>query len=314
MHGISIIITYYKGEKFIFHCLNSLINSYSLSNKKLDYELIIIIDSMDDAYYINELLYKSFKSLGDSLKIVINESNLGVSESRNIGLSISKYRYFTIIDQDDYVLESYFTSIENELNGFFSAYIVNGYIKYVDNNKLIPIYYFKPKFEFKSILYKNTLIYTPGLIIFDSEHVQKSNFFIDTSEKYKGCDDWAAYLTLLIRNNIKYKYLSNKVFVYCLHTENYSNRIDEMVKSSIAVLNYLKNRTLGNSKMNKQIDFSFKMQDFYLAKDFFKLGKAALLSRYPVEFLWHFIFSFANLDRQNRLFFNLKKLKTNKFR
>jgi len=309
MTGLSFIITYYKGEKYIFRCLNSIIDSAVESNSKISFEIILVIDSIEDSEQICEKIRKKYSQSKIDLNIIINEKNIGVSQSRNIGLLKSKFEYFTIIDQDDYVLPNYFTEIESNLNGLYCAYIINGYIKYENENKRIPVYFFKPRFTFNSILKKSTLIYTPGLIIFDSKFVAKSELFIETSTQYKGCDDWAAYLNLLLKKqNSRYKYIKCKVFIYSLHSDNYSNNIDEMIYSSISVLDYLKMRNVLDSKKRKLIDSSYLMQQFYLAKDFKKLKKNILVKKFPKQFMNHYFFSFFSLDRQNRLIFNLRKL------
>jgi glycosyltransferase involved in cell wall biosynthesis len=308
MRGLSFIITYYKGEKYIFKCLDSIINSAVKSKSKISFEIILVIDSIEDSEQIRKKIGDKYSESKIDLNIIINEKNIGVSQSRNIGLLKSKFEYFTIIDQDDYVLPHYFAEIEANLNGLYSAYIINGYINYENKNKKIPIYFFKPRFTFNSILSKNTLIYTPGLIIFDSKFISKSNFFIETSSQYKGCDDWAAYLNFLLKKqSSKYKYINSKVFIYSLHSDNYSNNIDEMIYSSISVLDYLKELTILDSKRRKLIDSSYLMQQFYLAKDFKKLRKNTLLKKFPKQFMNHYFFSFCSLDRQNRLIFNLRK-------
>jgi hypothetical protein len=49
MLGLSIIITYYKGYDYIFNCIDSLLMSYQKSDKSLIFEIILVLDSIDDA-------------------------------------------------------------------------------------------------------------------------------------------------------------------------------------------------------------------------------------------------------------------------
>ena len=74
---LSIILPYYKKKKFIKETLSSIINQ---SFKK--YELIIIYDqkNLDDLDYIKKILKKKIK-----YRIIINNKNLGVGRSRNLG-------------------------------------------------------------------------------------------------------------------------------------------------------------------------------------------------------------------------------------
>lgn len=309
MDGISIIVTYYKGEKFIFNCINSIIESYTKSQKRFMYEIVLVIDSMEDSGYISDKIKVEYGFLNDALKVIVNAQNIGVARSRNVGLTHSKYRYFTIIDQDDYIEAPYFSTIEKQINGSFALYLINGYIRYTNLDKSIPIYFFKPRFDFKSILLKNTYVYTPGQVIFDSGILAKSDFFIDVSDKYKGTDDWAAYLGFLLKHkNIKYKYIREKLFVYCLHSENYSNNICENINASQCVISYLSDLVGEDTKFKNYLNFAHNMHAFYYSKDCKKLNKIELTVKHTKEFLWHYLFSFFNLDRQNRLIFNIRKV------
>ncbi len=90
---LSIILPYYKKKKFIKETLSSIINQ---SFKK--YELIIVYDqkNLDDLDYIKKILKKKIK-----YRIIINNKNLGVGRSRNIGIKKSKSKYIAFCDADD---------------------------------------------------------------------------------------------------------------------------------------------------------------------------------------------------------------------
>lgn len=309
MDGLSIIVTYYKGESFIFKCLDSIFQSYDKSNKILQNEVVLIIDSMGDAERIEGLLKEKYDAR--PLRILKNAKNLGVSASRNVALNEIRYQFYTVIDQDDYVKEDYFSVLEKELDSNTAIHIINGTILYIGNNIEVPIYFFAPKFSFRSLILKNTFIYTPGLLILNSKFVAPNNLFIDTSEQYKGCDDWAAYLNLLIdlNDSVSQKYISTPLFVYCLHSTNYSNNKGEMINSSIAVLDYLQQKTQLNKTNAEDIKVAHTMQKFYYAKDVDLLKKTALLKAYPAGFSSHYFLSFFNKERMNRLIFRLAYLK-----
>ena len=90
---LSIILPYYKKKKFIKETLSSIINQ---SFKK--HELIIIYDqkNLNDLDYIKKILKKKIK-----YRIIINNKNLGVGRSRNIGIKKSKSKYIAFCDADD---------------------------------------------------------------------------------------------------------------------------------------------------------------------------------------------------------------------
>ncbi|MBE6450908.1 MAG: glycosyltransferase [Alphaproteobacteria bacterium] len=91
---ISIIIPVYNVEKFIGKCLESCL-SQSFNN----IEIIIINDGSID--FSGEII--NYFANKDSRIKVINQSNSGVSASRNIGLKEAQGKYIMFIDGDDYI-------------------------------------------------------------------------------------------------------------------------------------------------------------------------------------------------------------------
>ena len=90
---ISIIITYYRKKKFIKKTLDS-IHKQSYKN----YELIFVYDDENK----NELKFiKNLIGVFDKKKIIVNNKNLGVSNSRNRAFKFCKGKYISFIDSDD---------------------------------------------------------------------------------------------------------------------------------------------------------------------------------------------------------------------
>ena len=93
MSTVSIILPYYKKREFIKETLNSIINqSYK------DFEVIIIYDdeSVEDLDFIKNIIVND-----DRIKLIVNNKNLGVGSSRNIGINNSIGSYLAFIDGDD---------------------------------------------------------------------------------------------------------------------------------------------------------------------------------------------------------------------
>lgn len=306
MVNLSIVITYYRGEKFIFNCINSIENSFKASSGKINFEVIVVIDSIEDSDYIYTTLLKTYAHI--PLKVIKNQKNIGVSKSRNIGLKNIKYNFYTVIDQDDYVKTGYFSTLESELDATKAIHILNGTIRTIDKNTEISIFTLRPTFNFRELIFKNAIIYTPGLLIFNADFISSDNFFIDTSNKYKGCDDWAAYLNILAESNteIPQKFISRPLFVYCLHAQNYSYNREELIRSSEAVLDFLSKKDLGNKRFTRYIQESRRMQRFYIAKDVDNFNIKRLFFSFPSSFLSHYFFSFFNKSRLNRLIYRVK--------
>ena len=89
---ISVIINVYNGEKYIKKCIDSIINqTYK------DLEIIIINDgSTDNTLSICE-------SYDDERIRIINQKNMGISLSRNVGIDNINGEYAFFVDSDDYI-------------------------------------------------------------------------------------------------------------------------------------------------------------------------------------------------------------------
>lgn len=89
---ISVIINVYNGEKYIKKCLDSIINQ-----TYRNIEILIINDGSVD----NTLdIIKQYK---DKRIRIINQKNIGLSLSRNVGIENSKGDYLYFVDVDDFI-------------------------------------------------------------------------------------------------------------------------------------------------------------------------------------------------------------------
>ncbi len=92
---ISVIVPFYKVEKYLERCLESI-----LSQTFKDFELILIDDCGGDSSL--EIAQKY--SRNDSrIRLIQNEKNSGQGYSRNKGIELSKGEYIIFIDSDDWV-------------------------------------------------------------------------------------------------------------------------------------------------------------------------------------------------------------------
>lgn len=90
---LSIIVPAYNIESYISSCIESLL---SQDIKESDYEIIIINDGSNDNTFNIINNYKLCKSIK-----IINQTNKGLSEARNIGVKHSKGEYIWFVDGDD---------------------------------------------------------------------------------------------------------------------------------------------------------------------------------------------------------------------
>src|SRR5690554_6557098 len=96
MKAVSIILPVYNVERYIEKCLDSIINQ---SFK--EYELIVIDDCGSDNSI--KIIEQKLNHSSIDFKIIYNESNKGLSESRNIGIANSNSDFVLLIDSDDWL-------------------------------------------------------------------------------------------------------------------------------------------------------------------------------------------------------------------
>ena len=109
---ISIIVPVYNCAPFLDECINSV-----LKQTYPNFELILINDGSTD----NSLEIITQYEKSDQRVNVITKENSGVSDTRNLGISLAKGSYICFIDADDWVESDYLSS----------------FLKYAENDKLI---------------------------------------------------------------------------------------------------------------------------------------------------------------------------------
>lgn len=147
MPKISVIIPVYNSEKYLSRCLESVINQ-TLE----DIEIICINDGSND----NSLaILENYAKKDTRIKLINQKENKGQSIARNAGIKISKGKYISFIDSDDFVDKNFLYAL---------------YEACINNNAQIAACSIKRENESKS----ETLI-----------HYTKTEIIEDVSEKFK---------------------------------------------------------------------------------------------------------------------------------
>ena len=104
---LSIVIPVYNGEKYIGNCLESIIQNTQCK----DIEILIVNDGSKDntAKILEEYVTK------DSRIKAYNNTNHGVSYTRNYALEKSIGEYVMFIDSDDFLSENWFAIVEADI-------------------------------------------------------------------------------------------------------------------------------------------------------------------------------------------------------
>ena len=108
---VSILIPVYKAEKYISQCLESVLRqTYN------NLEIIIVDDaSPDNSIAIAESLIQKNENKFD-IKILHNEKNKGIAETRNTLLDYATGDYILFVDSDDYIEIDAIDSLANIVN------------------------------------------------------------------------------------------------------------------------------------------------------------------------------------------------------
>lgn len=160
----SIIIPCFNTAKYIGKCLDSIFVNDMSQN-----ELIIIDDGSSDSliYYLesyfsfsidNDLFHGKFS---DCDITILRQKNHGVSYSRNQGIKLANKDYCLFVDPDDYISQSYISTLNLSLKalpvdmllfGFDSYYEDLGNYKYESACRPIKIYDLKNNQEIKDTM------------------------------------------------------------------------------------------------------------------------------------------------------------------
>ena len=90
---VSIIIPIYNCEKYLPECLDSV-----LEQTLQEIEVVCINDGSKDS---SEIILKDYAGKDKRIKIICNETNKGLSYSRNKGMDVAKGEYLIFLDSDD---------------------------------------------------------------------------------------------------------------------------------------------------------------------------------------------------------------------
>lgn len=91
---VSVVVTAYNEEKYIGRCLRSLISQTFPTD---EYEIIVVDDcSTDRTGY-------ALSQFAGAIKVITNETNLGLPASINLGLRAARGEYALRVDADDFV-------------------------------------------------------------------------------------------------------------------------------------------------------------------------------------------------------------------
>lgn len=192
MKKISLIIPVFNGSKYIDECITSILNNSDLCDRV---EIIIINDGSTD----NSIdILKKYSQKYDFIN-VFNNSNHGVSYSRNYGIKMATSEFLMFVDIDDKLSDNWFDLIIEKLNSkndiiYFSNVKVDGKKDLINllvgfNNDNICIAQPFSKIFRREFLLKNNIFFNENLIngedmIFNIEAILKTDNYIVVDDHF----------------------------------------------------------------------------------------------------------------------------------
>lgn len=269
---ITIITPFYKGEQFI----PQLVDMISKNQKTIEERNLNIA--------IEYLFVNDYPSIplsvpdipGVDVKVVTNETNVGIHKSRVNGLEHCKGEYIVFLDQDDYIssdlVASQFAAIKDA-----DIVVGNGIMDY-GKGQLILIrnnFYIKNLKRDHYFLYCHCPIVSPGQCLIKKSSIPQE--WKDNILKINCSDDYLLYL-LMFQNGAKFE-VNETAFIYH-HVNvgtNASLNSDNNYDSDLEVIEVL--RKTGSKADLKRMHGAAITNKYFREKNFWKYFK--YLVRHP---------------------------------
>ena len=222
---ISIILPVYNGEKFLRECITSIVEQ---DFEK--FELIIIDDASSDN---STNIINSFEDL--RIRLIKNESNLGLAKTLNVGIQKSKYNIIVRIDQDDIMYLNRLSRIVSQFEEDSSVGIVFSNANLI-NETSKKVGYFKVKNDLRQIRFNlvfiNPFIHSTSAF---NKLILGSDFSYDSSNIFSPPEDYELWSRLILQDNIKFKVIFEPLIEYRLLPDSFSRRNKLLTKNAINI-------------------------------------------------------------------------------
>ena len=246
---ISVIMPAYNAALYIKEAITSILNQ-----SFTDFEFLIINDgSTDDTL-------KIINSFNDNRIIVVNNpGNLGIIQTRNIGLKLAKGKYIAMMDSDDISLPFRLEKQNTYLDNNPQVAVIASKLVLIDSKGEIQSvwsedYYVSSRLQISSTLPITNCIGQPTVLM-RAEIVKEIEYSLD----YEKNEDWGLWLDILSKKYFIDK-LDEVLLYYRVHS--LSTTVSENAKGvAIKIIKfkfkYLKNNILKFNSISKGITKSF---------------------------------------------------------
>lgn len=214
---LNFIVPVYNTEKLLKSCADSLIHQKT----KYKYNIIFINDGSTDKSYDILLEYK--RKYPEKI-VIINQENKGISAARNAGLKKVNGKYISFVDSDDFITDNFVETILDSAYKNSADIVRANYYEYdIDKKRIIKKGKNMKNKTYAHGLGKDILNFKgyPWGGVFKSELWQNIEF----PEDY-WYEDMVIRMIVFRKAKI-FNYINDKLYYYCLHTNNISKKIEK---------------------------------------------------------------------------------------
>ena len=131
MPKVSVVIPAYNAEKFIAETIQSVLNQTFQ-----DFEVIVVNDGSQDK---TPEIVQEFCNQDQRVQL-INKANSGVSDTRNLGMSLAKGEYIALLDADDLWMPTYLEKKVHFLDNHSNyGYVFSDFVHILEDGKEVEI-------------------------------------------------------------------------------------------------------------------------------------------------------------------------------
>ena len=275
--NVSIITTFYYGNRYIKQYIDMIKRVIEETHNTNSIEVILVNDSPQEKLIVPEKCF-------DNYKIIDNDKNSGIHQSRVNGLNVASNEYVIFVDQDD-LLEPNVINEYEKVNGNYDVIVANGVYEGDVNKKI-----YKNKrsqwYATKEIGYKyvRNLIVSPGHCIIRKESIPeewKKNIMA-----INGSDDYFLWLLMHFYNK-KFAYTNELLYIHKDTGQNLSVDEEKMYKSSLEFIKKM-DTNIKMGKYAKKIERTVRFKFNYKVAE--KKEKLKLAIKHPITFIINTIY------------------------
>lgn len=243
---ITVIVPVYNCQQYIKKCIDSI-----LKQTYTNLEILIINDGSSDN--TDEIV----KSIFDKRIVYINKKNTGVSDCRNLGISIAKGEYLVFVDSDDCLDNNMIKVLyENITKNNIDVVRANYYIDRHDKIDYGPKYEFNNKILNRNLILKYVI---PNIISHKIKGyvwlliIKKEKLKIKFNTNLNILEDMKFYIDLFMTvDNVMF--IDTKVYYYNCNNVNsatksyksYKNNMENMIVATYEIIKSLEHYNIND--------------------------------------------------------------------